>query len=188
MARVSAPTPTIEPSRIVAGETAQWITQLPDYPASEGWTLTTTLVSAANRYTITATALGDEYLSTASAATTAAWVAGNYALRSQVASGGDVFTVRDYPRVVIAPAYGVTVDARSTARKALDAIDAVLEGRASSAVADYTINGRSLRYIPVPELLMLRDRYRVDVAREDAAARVAQGLQPAGRIAVRWGR
>lgn len=172
----------------MAGDTAKWLTTLPDYPASAGWVLTTTLVSATSRYTITATALGDDHLSTASAATTAGWVAGSYSLRSQVAYGGEVYTVRDYPRIVIQPAYGTAVDARSSARKALDAIDAVLEGRASSAVADYTINGRSLRYIPIPELLQLRDRYRVDVAREDAAARVAQGLQPAGRIAVRWGR
>lgn len=184
---MSAPIPTIEPSRIVAGETAKWLTQLPDYPASAGWVLTTTLVSAAQRYVISSTASGDDHLSVAAAATTAAYVAGDYALRSQVALAGEVFTVRE-GAVTVAPSYGAAVDARSNARRALDAIEAVLQGRAASAVADYTINGRSVRYTPVAELLVLRDRYRMDVMREDAATRAAQGLAPAGRIAVRWGR
>ncbi|MEY2688368.1 MAG: hypothetical protein RL375_2566 [Pseudomonadota bacterium] len=187
MAPVSAPIPTTEPARIIAGDTAKWLTTLPDYPASDGWVMTVTLVSAAQRYTATATASGDDHLVTIDASTTTNWVAGDYALRAQVALGGEVYTVRDVPRVVVAPAYSAAIDSRSTAATALDNVEAVIEGRASSNVAEYQINGRSLRYLSVPELLQLRDRLRADVAREAAASRAAAGLAPAGRIAVRWG-
>ena len=183
---MSHPIAYIEPSRIVAGETVKWLTQLADYPASEGWVLTTTLVSAAQRYVITSTASEDDHLSVAAAATTAGWVAADYALRSQVALAGEVYTVRE-STVTVAPSFASAIDARSNARRALDAINAVLVGRADSAVADYTINGRSARYTPVPELLRLRSHFQVEVMREDAETRAAQGLEPAGRIAVRWG-
>ena len=64
----------------------------------------------------------------------------------------------------------------------------MLQGRASSGVAEYQIAGRQLRHIPIPELLTLRDRLRMDVAREDAANAVASGASVPGRIAVRFGR
>jgi hypothetical protein len=70
----------------------------------------------------------------------------------------------------------------------LEAIEAVLEGRASSEVAQYEIAGRSLRYIEPAQLLKLRDRYRAEVAREDAAQRVAAGLPDARRVFVRFAR
>jgi hypothetical protein len=47
--------------------------------------MTVTLVSSAQRYTATAAASGDDHLVTIAAGTTANWVAGDYALRAQVA-------------------------------------------------------------------------------------------------------
>lgn len=184
---MTAPIPTTEPTRIIAGETVKWLTSLPDYPASAGWVLGVTFISPGQRYSATATASGDDHLVAISAGATALWEPGDYAMRAQVVYGGEVYTVRDVPRIVVAPAYTAAVDPRSTAARALAAVEAVLEGRASSAVAEYEINGRSLRYMPVAELLALRDRLRADVAGEAAAARAAAGLAPAGRIAVRWG-
>ena len=48
---MSAPIPYTEPARIVAGDTAKWIKTLADYSAADGWVLSYTLVTAANRYT-----------------------------------------------------------------------------------------------------------------------------------------
>lgn len=182
---MSAPIPDIEPEAINAGDTAAWLIDLADYPPSEGWALTYTLANAANRYTFNATASGSSFLVTVPAATTAAWVAGSYAWRAQVSYSGEVYTVRQ-GNITIAPSFGAAVDARSLARRQLDAIEAVLEGRASSAVAEYTIVGRAVKNIPLPELLALRDRLRFDVQREDAATRAAAGLPARGRILVRW--
>ena len=183
---MSAPIPYTEPARIVAGDTAKWIKTLADYSAADGWVLSYTLVTAANRYTFNAAAAGTDHLATVDAATTSAWVAGDYAMRGQVTKAGEVFTVFT-GRVTVDPAFGAAIDARSQLRRTLEAVEATLEGRASSAVAEYQIAGRMLKNIPLSDLLALRDRSRMDVMREDAADRAAAGLPVKGRITVRFG-
>jgi len=183
---VTAPIPTTEPALILAGDTARWLKSLADYPASAGWVLAYTLVSAAQRYTFTAAAQGDDFLVTVAAAITAGYAPGGYEYRGSVSKAGEVFTVAS-GRLSISPTFGAAVDARSPARRTLEAIEATLEGRASSSVAEYQIAGRQMKYIPVSELLQLRDRYRHDVAGEDRAAQIAKGLGHPGRIFVRFG-
>lgn len=87
--------------------------------------------------------------------------------------------------MTIAKSFAAITDTRSQARRTLEAIEATLEGRSTSATAEYEIAGRKMKFIPVTDLLVLRDRYRVDVAREDAATRAAAGLSNPGRIYVR---
>ena len=43
-----------------------------------------------------------------------------------------------------------------------------------------------MKYIPVKDLLMLVDRYRAEVAREDDAARLAAGLPGKNKLYVRF--
>lgn len=179
-------TPTHEPARVIAGDTAKWLKMLPEYPASAGWALSYELVSAAQRYTFNATPADDDHLVQVGAAATALWVPGAYQGRGRVSLSGEVFTVAQWA-LQVAPSFGTAVDARSSARRTLDAIEAVLEGRASSSTQEYSIAGRSLKYIPIPELLTLRDRYRQDVAAEENAANLAAGGLPRGRIYVRFG-
>lgn len=180
-------TPTTEPQALNAGDTWRWLKTLAAYPAGAGWVLTYTLINAGGKLTLTATAQGDDHLVHIPAATTAAYTPGTYDWRARVALAGDVYTV-GAGRLAVGNAYAAaTYDARSHARRTLDAIEAVIEGRASSAVAEYAIAGRSLKHIPLAELLALRDRYRAEVLREDAAAAVAAGLPDRRRILVRFG-
>ncbi len=182
------PIPSLEPARVIAGDTIQWTRLLHDYPAGDGWTLAYTLINAAGKVTIAASAQGDDFLVNVPAATSALWSAGDYAWRAQVSKAGQVFTVAS-GRITIEPAFSAaTLDDRSAARKMLDAVEAVLGNRASSEVAEYEINGRQLKYLSIPDLLKLRDRLRFDVQREDAALAAAQGLPPPNRIFVRFGR
>lgn len=183
---MSAPTPTTEPASLNAGDTARWLKTLASYPAGDGWALAYTLVNAAQRIAFNASAQGDDHLVLVDAATTAGWAAGAYDWRASVSKAGEVYTVGT-GRMSIAPAFGAAVDARSQARRMLEAVEATLEGRASSSTAEYEIAGRRLKHIPIPELLQLRDRLRIDVRAEDAAAAVASGLQRPGRILVRFG-
>ena len=175
-----------EPASLIAGDTAKWLKALPEYPASAGWALSYELVNAAARIAFSGAAAGDDHLVNVPAATTTTWVPGAYTWRSRVALSGEVFTVGG-GQMVVQPAFAAATDARSQARRTLDAIDAVIEGRASSAVAEYSIAGRSLKNIPIPELLALRDRYARMVRDEDAAAAAAAGLGNPGRIYVRFG-
>jgi hypothetical protein len=179
--------PTQEPAVLVAGDTAKWRRTLADYPANESWVLTYTLVSAATRYTFTASADGASHLVAVAATTTATWAPGTYTWRAQVSKAGEVFTVGT-GTFSVRPTFAAATDGRSHARKVLDAIEAVIEGRATSEVGEYQIAGRQLKYIPVDELLALRDKYRGEVLREDAASRAARGLPDPRRVYVRFAR
>lgn len=178
--------PTTEPASINAGNTAKWQKSLVEYPASAGWVLTYELVNAQQRITFGSEPAGDDHLVNVAAATTAAWTPGAYEWRASAALGSEIYTVAS-GRMQVAPAFGTAVDARSQVRRTLEAIEATLEGRASSATAEYQIAGRALKYIPVPELLTLRDRYRRDLAAEEDASAVLAGGAPRGRIMVRFG-
>ena len=184
---MTAPIPTTEPASINAGDTVKWLKTLTDYPASAGWLLAYVLINAAGKVTFSASVQGDDHLVNVGAATSTAWQAGAYDYRAQVSKNGEVYTV-GCGRIVINAAFGsATLDARSQARQALEAIEATLTGRASSATAEYEIAGRKMKFIPFPELLALRDRLRQDVAREDAAAAAGAGLPNKNRIFVRFG-
>lgn len=179
--------PTIEPTTANAGDTWRWTRTLVDYPASAGWALSYTLINASAKITINASASGDDHAVTVSAATSAGYAAGSYDWRARVSRAGEVYTVGE-GRITVRNAFGgSTFDARSHARKTLEAIEAVIEGRASSATLEYTIAGRTMKHIPMADLLALRDKYRAEVLREDAAAAVAAGLPDRRRVHVRFG-
>jgi hypothetical protein len=181
---VTAAIPKTEPAAIAAGDTAKWSKTLADYPADQGWALNYELVNASQRYTFAAAASGSDFLVTVAAATTAGWVVGDYAWRARVSKASEVYTVGE-GRVTVGASFASATDTRSQARRILEAIEATLEGRASSAVERYTIAGRELRHYLPEQLLVLRDRYRADVRREEAAERMAQGLPNPSRVYVR---
>lgn len=183
---MTAAIPTVEPAAINAGDTAKWTRVLADYPASAGWVLAYELVNAGNRIAITSAADGDAHLVTVTAAASGGYAPGDYDWRARVSKAGEVYTVGE-GRITVRPGFGAAVDARSRARRTLEAIEATIEGRASSSTQSYEIAGRKLAHIPVAELLALRDRYRIEVAREDAAAAVAAGLPDRRRVYVRFG-
>jgi hypothetical protein len=179
--------PTIEPTTANAGDTWRWTRALADYPASAGWALSYTLINAAAKITINASASGDNHAVTVSAATTAGYAAGSYDWRARVSKAGEIYTVGE-GRITVRNAFSAsTFDARTHARKTLEAIEAVIEGRASSEVSYYMIGNRQLRYMTPAELLTLRDKYRAEVKGEDAAAAVAAGLPDKRRVYVRFG-
>lgn len=181
---MTAQIPSIEPTTITPGDTVKWTRTLPDYPADAGWVLSYEFVKASTRITVTGGASGADHAVTISSATSAAYVAGTYDWRARVTKAGEVYTVAS-GRTVIKPSFAAATDARSQMRIALEAIEATLAGRATTATAEYEIAGRRLKFISPTELLVLRDRYRIDVAREDAAARSAAGLPNPGRVYVR---
>lgn len=79
-----------------------------------------------------------------------------------------------------------TVDSRSNAQATLDAINAVILGRASKDQEEFQIAGRMLKRTPVPELLILKEAARAEVAREDKENAIINGETPKGKILVRF--
>lgn len=183
---MAAPTPTTEPSTLIAGDTAKWLKPLPDYLASAGWVLTYTLVNVTNRITFNATASGADHLVNVAASTTVGWAAGTYAWRAAVALSGEVYTV-DSGNITIQPTFGAASDTRSSARKALKAINDYIENPNNLQAAEYTIAGRSLLRHNLSTLMEMRSQLIVEVAQEDAAANLARGLPDKRRVLVRFG-
>lgn len=174
---------------ITAGDTLDFTTSVPDYPASDGWTLKYRLSPRASGTAIdlTASANGDDYDVTASATTSAGWAAGFYTWSAFVEKAGERYTV-DRGQLEIRAASSTLAagyDGRTHAQTVLDAIEAVLENRATLDQESYAINGRSLKRMPIADLLKLRQVYRAEVQGEEAASKLAAGLGTARKVQVR---
>ncbi|HWT00204.1 MAG TPA: hypothetical protein VN256_08150 [Pyrinomonadaceae bacterium] len=167
---------TFEPTEITAGSTLKWVKSLLDYPASEGYVLKYYFRGAGTGFDATATADGDDFEVNVPTATTAQMAAGTYYWQAEVSLSGEKFIV-DTGEVKVkaslaATAAGDAFDGRSEAKKILDAIDAMLKGKATLDQQEYSIGNRALKRIPIPDLLSLRKHYAQLVARE---RRVAKG-------------
>ena len=179
-----------EPSALRAGDTWKWTRSLADYPASAGWTLKYRFKNSAGGFEIVATASGDSYAISVTAATTAAYTAGTYTWEAWVEGGSSekytidagTFTVRLDYRAAVA---GAALDDRSHAKKVLDAITAVIEGRASKDQERYKISDRELWRTPISDLLKLRQRYQSEVNAEINAQKMNDGLASGRKIQFR---
>lgn len=180
--------PEGEPATLVAGDT--WIWQCSDlavdYPVA-AYTLTYSLQREGDTgapTTFDATEVGNVYKVVVPAVTTAVKAAGSWrwvatmlrtADNARVAIASGLFLVKPNP----AAAY----DARSHASKVLAAIESLIEGKAASDVASYSIAGRSLTKLTFAELLQARTFYRREVKRERDVVNAAAG-RPTGRTQV----
>lgn len=182
--------PSTEPLYIQAGDTVAWTRAIADYPAG-AWTLKYRLINAAAKIDITAAADGDTHSVTVAAATTATWAAGDYTWQAYVEGGSsERYTVAS-GRVTIKPdlaAKAAAFEARSTARKALDDTRAALATWIASngQVQEYQIAGRVMKYSSVADIQGRIQLLEREVAREEAAEKLAAGLQPPRRVLVRY--
>lgn len=176
----------IEPKKITAGDTITWTKSLSDYPATAGWVLTYTLINATNKIQMTASALGSDFLLSVPAATSAAYKKGVYSYQGYVTNGSERYmvvsgTIEVLPNLAAENA----LDNRSQVKRTLDAINAVIEKRATMDQEQYSISGRSLTRTPIPELIVLRDKYQTLYNAEVNAERIAKGLGTKNKIMVR---
>lgn len=157
----------MEPTRIVAGDTASWSTQLGDYPASSGWVLTyylSKVAAAAAPITVTSTASGAEHLITIAATTTAGYAVGTYHWTAVVTKASERYTVGT-GTLEVAPDPSASHDPRTHAEKCLASIETALESAVGTATVECELDGVRVRK-DRPELLKLREYYRLEVKRE----------------------
>ena len=181
-------TATLEPSRVTAGDTITWLRSLADYPASSGWVLSYTLINSAAKISITATASGADHLVTVPAATSAAYAAATYTWHAAVTQAAERYTVGT-GQMVVAPnlAAAATYDTRTSARKALDAVNTAMETYGAKAyLHSYEIAGRKQQFQTPGDFLAFRSKLMAEVAREDNATRLAAGLAPKNQLQVRF--
>jgi len=160
-------------------------------PASE-WTLEYSFAGPSGAFSITASADGNDYVVSESASNTASYPIGSYSWVASVQRGSGS-SLEKYIvdtgacEVVAGPTeYVIGLDGRSHVKKVLDAIEAVIERRATADQLSYSINGRSLQKTPLPDLLRLRQQYRAEYQRELRAERIRKGLDGGGNVYVRF--
>jgi hypothetical protein len=178
---------------LIAGDTLDFTVTVADFPPAAGWTLKYRLVpraAAGVAISFTAGTSGSDYRVQVAPATTVTWVAGEYSWFSWVEKTGARQTVDDGLVTIKPDPFSVAAgyDARTSARKVLEAIQAVLENRATMDQMEYAIGGRSLKRTPIADLLVLRDKYRTEVSNEDAAEKIAAGLGNPRNFGVRFNR
>ena len=176
-----------EPEKLTGGVTWKWKKTITDYPASE-WTLTYYLrKNGATATSFNATADGDTFLVTVAAATTANYATGVYDIVGVVVKAAEKYVVYDgIIEVLTNPASASAYDPRTHSRRVLDLIEAAMEGRIPNGMESYTIGGRSITKISLPDLRMLYEKYKMDVVMEEQAERLANGRRSGKNIGVRF--
>lgn len=180
---------------LVAGDSLSFSTIATDYLPADGWTMKYRMVPSAGvgtAFELTSTTADPEdpsaFLFVVTGVASSAWVAADYTWVNWVEQSPDRHTLdTGVVKVLPNPATATALDLRTTAVKALAAIDAYLADANNLSAASYTIAGRSLSRYTRAELIAERSKWQAEVARENAAARVAAGLPDNRRIYVRWG-
>ena len=184
--------PTTEPGTIIAGDRIAWKRSDldSDYPiASYSLKYSARLENAGStEIEITASESGSDYIVEVGQATTAAYTAGVYHWQAYIirTSDSERITVDSGTWEVKANRDAATTDPRGHVKKVLDAIEAVIESRASKDQESYSIAGRSLGRTPIADLILLRDKYRAEYVRETRNERIANGLGHGGIIKTRF--
>jgi len=183
-----------EPATVIAGDRIAWKrSDLDvDYPvASYSLTYSARLEgSGTTEIALTATESGTDYIVEVPAATSAAWTVGRYHWQAYIirTSDSERVTVDSGVWEVRANRDAATTDPRTHARITLEAIEAVIEGRATKDQLSYSIAGRSLSLTPVADLLLLRSTYQAEVKQQEQLEQYNRvGIDPR-RMGIRFRR
>lgn len=168
-----------EPKSFIQGERLQWTRRFDNLTDGDGWTLKYYFRGAGSGFDAVAAIAGYDFVVTVPTATTAAMAVGKYAWQLFAEKAGerellDAGTV-EVKAGLAAVGVGETFDALTQAEKDLAAVRAMLSGKATKDVQEYSISNRQLRHILIPDLLALEKRLVFRVQKERQAARIQKG-------------
>ena len=172
------------PTTLRAGDTYTQLVALADYPASDGWVLKSRFTPRAGGTAIalTATAEGDDHRLEATATTTAAWLAGDYAAAQWVEKGAEVYTVASGQLTVLPNLRAIAgaTDTRSQAEIALASAKAAFAAWTPTQ-RRYRIGEREMEFASAAEILRVVSYWQNQVDREQGTAAAV----PGGRYYIR---
>lgn len=157
------------PAQMIAGDSLLLAIPVGNYPSSAGFAVSLVLQALAGGAPVTVNATDGvaEWDIAVSSAVSVNLAPGAYRYLLAATISGNRSTIDSGEIEVLPDPARAAQDQRSQARRALDAIDAVLEGRASSEDMKFTFaDGRALEKIPHADLLALRQHFARKVARE----------------------
>lgn len=161
----------------VQGESLSWEKSFTDHKPADGWSLEYVFRGSGAGFDLTATDGGaGKFVLSASSDQTTQLAPGTVYFQAFVRRGSERILVDSGSASVIAGLAAQTnVDGRTQIKRTLDAIDALIEGKASLDQLEYTIGDRQLRRYSMTELIVLREKYAQLYARELRAARIKRG-------------
>jgi hypothetical protein len=130
-----------------------------------------------HKFTLTAVEANSTYYIEAASSSTTSYTVGDYIWEAYITKTSDSNRIMvDSGRTSITQNLANTnADLRSHAKKVLDNIQAVIEGRATIDQSSMSIAGRSLSRMSVDELMTFRDRYKAEYLKEIKLARIRNG-------------
>ena len=187
--------PTQEPDSLVTGDFFAW--QRPDlvndYPLAD-YTMTYHFSEdsgggGTHHFTLSATEADDNYYFEKPATETVSLSAGDwqwqlYAIRT---SDSERITIDHGITKFVLGELDTNTDLRSHAKKVLDNIEAVIEGRATIDQSSFSLGGRSLSRMSVDELMTFRDRYRAEYLKEVKLSRIRNKKGSGNTIKIQFG-
>lgn len=180
-----------EPIKFRAGDIVEWTKSLSSYSAADGWALSYRLVNESNAYTaISGVADGAGFVVTIPKATSAAYVAGVYTLFGWVSKGSEQYEVYNGEVEVLVDLSALTAgyDTRPHVKKVLDALEAVIEGRATEKEKSLSIGGQAIELMTMAELRIEWNRYSKYYQDYLAEQRIAAGKPSGRKILLRFDR
>ena len=186
---------TKEPSQLVLGDYWAWRRDdlASDYPVSS-FALTYEFHLDAGgggtkKFTLTATEADDTYYIEAASSSTTSYAVGDYIWEAYITKSADSNRVMvDSGRTTITENLANTnAHLRSHAKIVLDAIEAVIENRASMDQSSMSIAGRSLSRMSIDELLTFRNRYKSEYLKEIKLARIRNKQGSGNTVKVNFG-
>jgi hypothetical protein len=168
------------PQTLTAGDLWGWTDTLTDYPATV-WVLYY-YFAGPKAFSITGTASGSDHVLAYLAASSTDYPRGTYQWRARVVKIADTtnkVSVATGRLSLLPNLANLATDNRSHEQKVLDALEAVIQNRATTDQQSYSVAGRSISRMTWDELHAAYDRYKLIVAKQS-------GLHPS-RVLIRTG-
>jgi hypothetical protein len=178
---------------LTAGDTLDFVTSVPDFPATSGYTLKYRLVPRISgaAILITAASSGADYRVIVGPATTANWAAGEYSWSSWVEKTGERYTVDSgLSQILPDPASVSAYDGRTKAQTALEDCQTALANfnATGGKVKRYAIAGREMEFDKATDIMVLVSYWTNEVRLENRAKALREGQADPSRVYVRLGR
>ena len=164
------------PTSVIAGDTLKFTINSSPYTVTDGFGINVNFVGPSGnptQYTEAAASTADTTFELSVApAVTALYAEGHYNYAIVADDDTDEFTLEQGTfEVTLRADLNANNDLRTHARKTLDAIEAVIEGRATKTHLNHTIGGRSIQYMSPRDLIEFRKYYKDLVSKEDGSYR-----------------
>jgi hypothetical protein len=184
--------PEGEPLEVTVGDFIQWKRSdiATDYPPATHSAEYVARITGggSNEIKLSGTEGADYYLFTVDSDTSAHFAAGKYHWQLEITqtSSGNRIVVDTGDFQAIPDMDDNQADPRIHAEIMVDKIQTILEGKADSDVANYSIGGRSISKMTFDELMNARDRFKAEVVQHNNRELVKRGKTNGATVKVRF--